>query len=406
MATLKLFLDKRYKYKSGCYPLRVAVNHRGRSAFINIGIELLEEQWDANKLKIVKHPQKVVLMTFATQRLMAYQTVLYKLIESGRVRSMDASSLKNALVNALDPSCARECTFLEYYERAMARRKAERTLEIYRATFNKIKKLIRGADRLTFEDITPDWLRRFDSLMDREGLSRNARNIHLRNIRAIFNDAITDELTSNYPFRKFRIKNEETPKRNISAEDMRLLLGWEELHGQQREYLDMFKLMLCLIGINVVDLLHLKKSDYRNGRITYHRAKTNRFYDIKVEPEADRIIRRYAGDKYLLRIMDRRMDYKQYARQMNYALQHIGRWTKIDGRGGKYQIEPLFPGITTYTARHSWATYASRLDIPKDTIAAALGHGGKTVTDIYIDFDQQKVDEANRRVLDYVLGGG
>ena len=135
MATLKLFLDKRYKYKNGCYPLRVAVNHRGRSAFINIGIELLEEQWDANKLKIVKHPQKVVLMTFATQRLMAYQTMLYKLIESGRVRSMDASSLKNALVNALDPSCARECTFLEYYERAMARRKAERTLEIYRATF-------------------------------------------------------------------------------------------------------------------------------------------------------------------------------------------------------------------------------------------------------------------------------
>ena len=250
---------------------------------------------------------------------------------------MDASSLKNALVNALDPSCARECTFLEYYERAMARRKAERTLELYRATFNKIKKLIRGADRLTF-----------------------------------FNDAITDELTSNYPFRKFHIKNEETPKRNISVEDMRLLLGWQELHGQQREYLDMFKLMLCLSGINVVDLLHLKKSDYRNGRITYHRAKTNRFYDIKVEPEADRIIRRYAGDKYLVRIMDRRKDYKQYASQMNYALQHIGRWTKIDGRGGKYQIEPLFPGITTYTARHSWATYASRLDIPKETIAAAL----------------------------------
>ena len=91
MATLKLFLDKRYKYKSGYFPLRVAVNHRGRSAFINIGIELLQEQWDANKLKIVKHPQKVVLMTFATQRLMAYQTVLYKLIESGRVRSMDAT---------------------------------------------------------------------------------------------------------------------------------------------------------------------------------------------------------------------------------------------------------------------------------------------------------------------------
>ena len=56
--------------------------------------------------------------------------------------------------------------------------------------------------------------------------------------------------------------------------------------------------------------------------------------------------------------------------------------------------------LTSYWARHSWATIAASLDIPKDTIAHALGHGGNTVTDIYIDFDQRKVDEANRRVLE------
>ena len=61
--------------------------------------------------------------------------------------------------------------------------------------------------------------------------------------------------------------------------------------------------------------------------------------------------------------------------------------------------------LTTYWARHTWATIASELDIPKDTIAAALGHGGNSVTDIYIDFDLKKVDEANRKVLDYVLYG-
>ena len=58
-----------------------------------------------------------------------------------------------------------------------------------------------------------------------------------------------------------------------------------------------------------------------------------------------------------------------------------------------------------YKARHSWATIAAELEIPKETIAAALGHGGNTVTDIYIDFDRKKVDEANRRVLDWVLYG-
>lgn len=51
---------------------------------------------------------------------------------------------------------------------------------------------------------------------------------------------------------------------------------------------------------------------------------------------------------------------------------------------------------------HTWATLAAYLEIPKETIAAALGHGKKDVTDIYISFDQNKIDEANRRVIDYL----
>lgn len=58
--------------------------------------------------------------------------------------------------------------------------------------------------------------------------------------------------------------------------------------------------------------------------------------------------------------------------------------------------------IIIHYARHSWATIAASLDIPKETIAAALGHGGNSVTDIYINFDQKKIDEANRKVIDYL----
>ena len=75
------------------------------------------------------------------------------------------------------------------------------------------------------------------------------------------------------------------------------------------------------------------------------------------------------------------------------------------GKRGKKTFEPEFPGITTYWARHSWATIAASLDIPKETIAAALGHGGNTVTDIYIDFDRAKIDRANRMVIDWTLYG-
>ncbi len=89
--------------------------------------------------------------------------------------------------------------------------------------------------------------------------------------------------------------------------------------------------------------------------------------------------------------------------RMDKALKQIGP-VERHGLGGKKTRHPLFPDLSQYWCRHTWATIAAELDIPKETIAAGLGHGGNTVTDIYIRFDLRKVDEANRRVIDYVLG--
>ena len=85
---------------------------------------------------------------------------------------------------------------------------------------------------------------------------------------------------------------------------------------------------------------------------------------------------------------------------MGIALKEIGEVERV-GRGGRKVREPLFPDISSYWSRHTWATIAASLDIPKETISAALGHEiGSAVTSIYIDFDQRKVDEANRKVID------
>ena len=150
-----------------------------------------------------------------------------------------------------------------------------------------------------------------------------------------------------------------------------------------------------LIGINVIDLCNLQT--YENGRIEYIRAKTHKPYSIKVETEANEIIQKYSGEKHLLNYLDTYKNYRSFYMNMCNGLKAI-----------KQRLNDIDDGVTikeltSYWARHSWATIAAYLDIPKDTIAAALGHGGNTVTDIYIEFDMRKVDEANRKVLDYVL---
>ena len=275
----------------------------------------------------------------------------------------------------------------------------ESTKELYYYSLRRIEQFDKYIATRSIDEIGIPWLTRFESWLAQTN-SKNARNILLRNIRAVFNYALDCGYTTNYPFRRFKIRPEATRKRAMTVEQLRSLAVYP-VEDYQVFYRDMFVLMFCLIGINVVDLYSL--GGIVDGRVEYRRAKTHRLYSIKVEPEAQAIIDKYHGTKNLLCIADRWTTHSQFGKQMNKALKRMGEMQRV-GRGGKKVLEPIVTGLTTYWARHTWATIAASLDIPKETIAHALGHGNDTVTDIYIDFDKRKVDEANRKVLDYVFG--
>lgn len=292
-------------------------------------------------------------------------------------------------------------TFVKHYEQFMESKTNRGTRGVYKHTLDRIRAFDKNVDNKMFEDIDLKWLTDFEAFCAKTAC-KNARNIHLRNIRAVFNNAIDYGITTAYPFRRFKIRPEATRKRSMAVEELRRLFDYP-VEDYAEIYRDMFRLIFMLVGINSVDL-HGLKSITRDGRIEYKRAKTGRLYSIKVEPEAMEIINKYRGVKGLLCIADRWSDSRNFRHQCNKALQKIGQ-VERKGRGGKKTITAEFEGVTTYWARHTWATIAASLDIPKDTIAAALGHGGDTVTDIYIDFDQKKVDAANRRVLNWVLYG-
>jgi len=296
--------------------------------------------------------------------------------------------------------------FVNYLDDYVSLKTAKGTIAVYQDTKSQILKY---DPYCTFKTMDRRWLTAFESWM----LSRmkiNSAGIHLRNIRAIFNYAIDEEITTLYPFRKFHIKKEETIKRSLSIDQLRLLKDYPVL-GYQKKYRDLFMLIFYLIGINAADLFNITDIN-PDGRIEYYRAKTHKLYSIKVEPEALEIINRYKGNKYLLYVMDTYKNYKDFLHRMNENLQEIGEITyeekMISGKRRKIKkAHPAFPGLSSYWARHTWATLAAELDIPKETISAALGHNiGSSVTSIYIDFDRKKIDDANRKVIDYLLGNG
>lgn len=403
MATTKFYLDTRNK-NGDTFPLKIAINHKGNTSLLSLGIYLLKSQWDKKSEKITGHSNKFFLNTFIAKRKQEVDSIILKLIETGELPKMSATSIKDRatfeLIHEDDNQEKDKGLFLPHFRNFMERKSNPHTREIYSLTLTHLTRFARDIGSLRFEDITKSWLTDFDNYLARTSPSKNARNIHLRNIRAVFNDAIDEDLTAHYPFRKFKIRGVPTAKRSLTVEELRTLFACD-CDGTQRKYLDIFKLIFMLCGINVIDLCNA--TEISGGRLEYNRAKTGRLYSIKVEPEAMEIIGRYRGKSHLLDILDRCGNYKDYAKRLNESLKRIGHTET--GKRGKKTFRPLFPQLTTYWARHSWATIAASLDIPKETIAAALGHGGNTVTDIYIDFDRRKIDEANRRVLDWVLYG-
>ncbi|MBR0023754.1 MAG: site-specific integrase [Muribaculaceae bacterium] len=410
MANSRFYLDERKTKAGNPCVLKIGIAHKGMSAFISLDARIFPNQWDAKKMRVVNHPDQMLMNVYIAGVKQQVDTIILTLANEGKLGSMGTAALKNYILYQLQPEKAeakeneeRKAKLFATRFKKFAESKSTSTKRLYFDTYKRMYEYVGDQlEELAFEDITKEWIIGFYTYLEPQSPSPNARNIHLRNIRAVFNEAIDDEITTFYPFRRLQIKNVATRKRNLKVDDFRTFINFPcEPHAQK--YLDMFKLMFMLLGINAIDLCNLKEIDHE-GRINFHRAKTKRLYSIKVEPEALEIINKYRGENWLLDILDRYGDYKDYTKRLNRALKKIGPVKRV-GLGGKKIYEPLFPDISTYWARHSWATIAASLDIPRDTIAHALGHGGNTVTDIYIDFDQSKVDEANRKVLDWVLYG-
>jgi hypothetical protein len=400
MTTLSFYLDARRPDRQGNSPIKLCVTRGGQRAYVATGLKVTPQQWSIDTQQVVSHPNARAYNTsLLSARLTAERIILQ--IENSKESIVPLLTISEQIRQELTGKQARHIvgSFWKALADFTERKSNTGTRKVYTATQRRITAYMGDKARyLNFDDITPAWLTTFDNFMATTAHSRNARNIHLRNIRAVFNDAIDAEVTQCYPFRRFKIRPEATAKRSLTVDELRTIFAYEGDDVEQ-PYIDIFKLSFLLIGINIGDLCHLK--EVRNGRVEYRRAKTGKLYSIKVEPEAQAIIDRYRGSNYLLDICDRYKSHLDYLHHINRVLRTFGGTTV--GNRGKKSYHPIFPMLSTYWARHSWATVAAELDIPKETIAHALGHGGNTVTDIYIRFDDRKIDEANRRVIDFVL---
>lgn len=406
------------KERNNAVMLRLTANRKSSELSLGISLhpETLEEILSGEMTKdckeqamVIKHCQNVVLD-------------LLSRLSDKEIKTISASEFQKRLREEIDGrrnpgASSKKGDVIPVFEEKINSLRNPGTRATYTVPLDRIKEFCMDAgnpfrkdpEQLMFEDINAKWLTAFDNwLADKRGLKVNTRWLYLVKFHAVANKALDDEIIQRDPFRRFKIRKEETRKRSLSIEDLRRLFNYKATPKQQY-HIDMFKLIFMLCGINIADLFNLKTIT-RNGRIEYRRAKTGTLYSIKVEPEAMELIEKYKGEKNLLSLADRKKTPKLYTVLADGMLKKIG--ARIDAElvelGEKSDKEESdLSQISTYWARHSWATIAAELEIPDAVISQALGHKGETnaTTAIYIKRNLQKIDAANRRVLDYVLYG-
>lgn len=401
MATVRLILDKQHPGRDGMCSLKVRASVGSETAYLSTGIRLLPSQWEptlekpilarkdiANRILEVKVAVQAAVLELRIDKRLPYMTPRQICDEiSDRVLGGNTGFPKEK---------DRVLAYMRKYRDSVRK---EGTRDTYSRAIKALEDYGEGTEWVTWEQIDKRWLEAFERHLSAT-LSVNTISIIMRCIRHVFNDAIDAGVTTSYPFRSFRIRQEETRKRSLSIGELVSFMR-TPVAPSQEQWRDTFVLLVYLIGINTVDLWNARWSDIQGDRLHYRRAKTGKLYSIKLEPEAVLILNRWKGERHLLSSMDRYADLKSWRCHLNKRLKAVGQKT---GKKGKILRKGPFDEISTYWSRHTWATAAHSLGAPLDLIAQALGHSDRahSVTMTYIRQDESKVDEINRKVIDEI----
>jgi integrase/recombinase XerD len=396
MAKIKLVLDQRRPNSSGLYPLKFRVTHQTKSAEISTTIKASPLEFDDRRECLIKKPQQNDLL-FSQRKL--YEQRL-EAIHSDLLSSMSATELRDALLQKMKQEFTVESFWKEEIKRMVdcSRLGGARVYELSLSAIAKVLKLNVPFSQITCRDIDM-----IESKLSQNGLKTNSIGVHMRTFKAICNKAMKQDLVDYgwYPFRKYTIRREKTVPRVLTLHEMQRYFNLNiQPVGVKYKYWCIGKLLFMLRGINIRDLINLKPSNIKNGRIIYKRAKTGKVYSIALTDEMRQIFKQFQDGHTLLSIISKQeMESKNLVQVYHQRSKMINKHLKSLGRHICTSEE-----ITTYVFRYSYANIAKQLGYSKDLIAEALGHEyGNKVTGIYLEqFDQEIIDQMNIEILERV----
>lgn len=436
MATFKITVFEHQIRRDGKYPVSIRVYWKRKYGYIETEYYVTIHQINQNKKKGTFELKDNLIINELSNRIKMLEDVKIKRLGL-KIHNYTAKELARYFEKYLGETGGDEnridfIAFARDYIKAKKENK-KNVARIYTSVncledYAKERKL----SVLYIDELTSNFLSGFEKFLRKERIITRKNQLgklvttknkpisdgsiagYMTDIRTLFNEALgvyNDEENGivkihHYPFKKYHLpKLLPTKKRNLQgSEILKIIESKDEKFLSSRDILakDVFIISFCLAGMNCIDLFNLESQEYNNGRFTYNRAKTeNRRADsalisIKIEPELMPYIQKYKDTtgKKVFDFHARYVNSRGFVSMIDKSLKNVANVLEID--------VPL----TTYYARHSWATIArNKCHISKSDVDECLNHvvPENKMADVYIEKDWSFIDNANRTVLDYVF---
>jgi integrase len=423
MVNIKLIVFPKKAKTTGECRVYVQITHKRKVTWIKTAINVRPEHFEGGRVNSEKDPNAALKNVSLSETFFKCEKKILLLGDKQEYMSLEAIS--DFLKSKSDVLC--ETDFFRFSENRIEELRKIGKMGTVFPLQNAIRRFrdFLGKDSIEFNEITINMLEKFIYYYQNKKHKKNSIANYLTYIRSMFNAAIDEyninpaqPVIFNYPFRKIRIEREVTRNRNLPVDVIRNIRDFAPKSPSMQIAIDMFMLQLYLLGTNLKDLFYMKHENIVGGRLQFHRYKTERFYNILLEPEAIAIIEKYKGEKHLMWFADNSLLYRKagrrpHTRESELQWSDSSAWLKmINHQLQKIEKElslSLVCPLTSYFSRHSFATLMREIGISRDDISLCLGHvapeQSMKISGIYINEDYERADVANRRLIDYIGEG-
>lgn len=371
-------LDTRHKMKDGTYPIKIRVHILKRQYYKNLGISVKDSEWKNGA--VIGRMATPFNMLINKNVLSITTDITTLLCNNGSVTDADIRGIIGCKEEETEEHLVIDIA------NSIADSVKPSTGKVYRGVISNIGKNVPGFDTMRTVDITRKWV---NSLVDTfDGRSQSYKHLVVAIVKMCHKKAMEKgyAVAEVNPFCEVKIKQERHIKKALTVEQLRRLIALPH-----DKYIDLFLLSFYLCGMNLKDIASTPLSCLDAMRIDKNREKTGQPIHVAIQPEAFELIERMKGDVMLTSVTEE----SSYDNILQYISRRLNNAKDDEGY--------ICRGASMYWARHTWATIASYLDINERTMSMALSHADNSMNAVYIDYNYQKVDDANRKVIDYVL---